>query len=185
MKGLKNIRCFSADAVSTDWETGFDVVVLAGNILINIESETDYAEAQRTFITNAVKVLRTGGHLYVDFDLHFNPQVVFNRLNESSYFSGTDELGTSGRTVSYGSVYNSVTQICAGVNHWELTTNNGEQFIIPKVWYKHIPTQAQVYGWLADAGLTVERTYVNYTEEPLAEPITEATHRATIWSRKD
>ncbi|MDR0818742.1 MAG: class I SAM-dependent methyltransferase [Oscillospiraceae bacterium] len=185
MKGVKNIRCFSADATNSDWGTGFDVVVMAGNILINIESELDYAAAQVTFIKNAAKALRTSGHLYLDFDLHCDPAAFFNRLCESSYFSGTDDLGTSGRTVSYGSVYDPVTQICSGVSHWELTTNNGEQFILPTRWYKHIPTQTQVYDWLKDAGLTIERTYVNYSDEPIPEPITESTHRATIWARKE
>jgi hypothetical protein len=144
----------------------------------------DYAKAQATCIQNAARALRTGGHLYLDFDLHFDPSAVFNRAGESSYFSGTDDLGTSGRTVSYGSVYDPITQICAGVSHWALTANNGEPFIMPVQWYKHIPTQAQVYGWLAEAGLTIERTYVNYTGEPIPEPITESTHRATIWACK-
>ena len=41
MQGLKNICCYAADATMSDWGTGFDVVVMAGNILINIESEMD------------------------------------------------------------------------------------------------------------------------------------------------
>ena len=185
MKGFKNIRCYAADAVTADWGKDFDVVVLAGNILINIESEADYAEAQETFINKAAKALRKGGHLYLDFDLHYCPDSFFNRLCESSYFNGTDDMGTSGRTVSFGSMYDPVTQICTGTGHLELTTNNGEQIIIPERWYKHIPTQAQVYNWLTKAGFTIERTYLNYTSEPIPEPITEATNRATIWARKD
>jgi SAM-dependent methyltransferase len=185
MQGLKNIHCFAADATTADWGTDFDVVVMAGNILINIESEMDYAVAQAIFIQNATTALRPGGHLYLDFDLHFDPAAVFNSLRESSYFNGIDDMGTSGRTVSYGSVYDSVTQMCAGASHWELTTNNGEHFIIPRLWHKHIPTQAQVYDWLTQAGLTIERTYVNYTDEPIPEPITESTYRATIWAQKN
>lgn len=185
MKGMDNINCYLADALNFDWGTDYDVVVLAGNLLINIETDTDYEKAQRTFIQKAASALKYGGHLFLDFDLHYDPKKVFNRLKESSYFCGTDDLGTFGRTVSYGSVYDPVTRICAGSNHWEITANNGESFIIPNVWHKHIPSQSQVYKWLREAGLTVERAYKNHTNEALSEPIDETTHRATIWARKD
>lgn len=184
MKGLDNIRCFSADATTADWGTGYDVVVLAGNVLINIESEMDYKQAQITFIKNAAAALRPGGHLYLDFQLLYDDTKVFNSLKESSYFEGTDDMGTHGRTVSYGSVYDPVTQLCGGVSHWELTTNNGEDFTVVTNWYKHIPKQAQVYEWLVQTGLTIEKTYKNFSTEPLPEPVDESTYRATIWAYK-
>jgi hypothetical protein len=96
-----------------------------------------------------------------------------------------DDLGTAGKTVSYGSVYDPVSQICTGASHFELTTNNGESFIYPVRWYKYIPTQAQVYGWLHAAGFSIERTYHNYTNDPVPEPIDRSTHRVTIWARKE
>ena len=185
MQGLKNIHCFMADAATTDWGKDYDIVVMAGNILINIESDMEYVEAQITFIKNAAAALHSGGHLYLDFDLLYDPTSCFNRLKENCYFNGTDDLGTVGRTVSYGSVYDPVTQICAGTSHWELTTNNGEQIIISNRFYKHIPTQAQVYQWLAEAGFTIERTYMNYTDDPIPEPIIESTYRAIIWAKKN
>jgi SAM-dependent methyltransferase len=184
MKGLKNIRIFSADATLEDWGVGYDVVVLAGNVLINIESDMEYRDAQVAFINCAAKALRPGGHLYLDFDLHFDPASVFSGIRESSYFNGSDDLGTTGRTVGYGGVFDPVTQICTSISHCELTTNTGEAFIVPDRSYKHIPTQAQVYGWLRDAGFTLERTYMNFTQEPIPDPIT-ASCRATIWARKE
>lgn len=185
MQGLTNIRCFAADGTSVQWGSGYDVVVMAGNVLINIESEMDYAQAQQTFISRAAQALRPGGHLLLDYDQHTPASALeyFNRLGESSYFNGTDDMGTSGRTVSYGSVYDPATQICAGVSHWELTTNNGETLILPEKWVKHIPMQEQVYDWLAQSGLTVEKTYTDYTDAPLPKP-TEQYCRATIWARK-
>ncbi|MDR3149372.1 MAG: class I SAM-dependent methyltransferase [Oscillospiraceae bacterium] len=183
MSGLPNIRCYQADAVTSDWGNNFDVVVLAGNVLINIETDTDYAKAQELFIRKAAEALRQGGHLYLDFDLHANPAPFFNSLGESSYFNGTDDMGTSGRTVSYGSVCDPVTRICTGARHWELTQNNGESFIVSTLWHKHIPSQAQVYGWLDSAGFDLERTYKNFTAEPLGNPETEYV-RATILARK-
>jgi SAM-dependent methyltransferase len=185
MKGLSNIHCYAADAITSNWGTDFDVIVMAGNILINIETDMEYAKAQAVFINKAAEALHKGGHLYLDFDLHRNPMSILSRLKESSYFCGTDDMGTTGRTVSYGSVYDPITQICTGAVHLELTTNNGETIIVQNCWYKHIPTQTQVYRWLEDAGFIIEKTYMNFTEEPLPEPIIESTHRATIWARKN
>ncbi|NLC68191.1 MAG: class I SAM-dependent methyltransferase [Clostridiaceae bacterium] len=189
MKGMSNITCYTANALTSDWGTGFDVVVLGGNFLINIETgETgmDYAQAQQVVIHKAAFALKNGGHLFLDFDLHYDPARIFNRSGESSYFNGTDDIGTYGRTVSYGSVYDPVTRICTGTRHWEIKANNGESFIaFSEQWHKHIPSQAQVYGWLSEAGLTIERSYKNYTDEPIHEPLDESMHRATIWARKD
>jgi len=183
MHGLHNIRCYRADATMADWGKGFDVVVLAGNVLINIESGMEYEKAQETFILKAARALKPGGHLFLDFDLHSDPGRFFNSLKESSYFSGSDDLGTTGRTVGYGGSYDPETRIAAGTGHIELTMNTGERLIIPERRYKHIPTQAQVYGWLNDAGLTIERTYRNYTDESVPEPV-DAYCRASIWARK-
>lgn len=85
--GLSVIRCYQVDAAVSNWEAGFDVVIMAGNVLIYIESDMEYMDAQKTFIRNAATSLRTGGHLYMDFELHYNPAAFFNRLGESSYFS--------------------------------------------------------------------------------------------------
>lgn len=158
------------------------MVILAGNLLIHIEGDTEYAQAQKLLIQKATQSLKNGAHLYLDFDLHFDPLAVFHSLEEHHYFQGTDELGTAGRSVSYGSVYDPVTQICTGVKHLELKTSNGETLWYPQRWYKHIPTQKQVYGWLSGAGFVVEQTYRNFTEQP--EPVDPQTYRGTVWARK-
>ena len=189
MKDIPNITCYRADALNADWGSGFDVVVMAGNILINIETETDYAEAQQTFIRKAAAALRPDGHLFLDYDQHSDASAVkfFNRLGESGRLGVdseyTDELGTSGKFKNYGGVYDPVTRICTWASHRDLTTNNGERIIESTVGYKHIPTLKQVYGWLADTGLTIEKTYSNYTEEPLDEKHEDFV-RATIWAKK-
>lgn len=185
MKDMNNFRCYMADAVKEDWGKDYDAVIIAGNFLINIESECDYAEAQELIIGKAAKALKKGGHLYLDFDLSHDPAAVFNRLRESSYFDGTDELGTTGKTVSYGSVYDPVTQLCAGVNHIELKTANGESMICAERWYKHIPTQAQVYDWIHNSGLSIEETFENYTDDPVPLPLSQSTYRVTIWAVKE
>ena len=184
MAGLPNIRCHLADATDADWGDGYDVVVLAGNILINIASDMDYKAAQIRFIQNAAAALRPGGHLYLDFDLHHDPGAVFHSLENFTIFEGTDDLGTSGRIVGLGGAYDPVTQLFNGLKRWELATNSGESIVFAQLWHKHIPTQGQVYGWLKDAGLTIRRSYRNYTLDPLPEPMDESTHRAIIWAQK-
>jgi len=70
--------------------------------LINIESDMDYKQAQITFIRKAEAALRPGGHLYLDFQLLFDDAEIFNSTRESGYLEGTDDMGTLGRTKSYG-----------------------------------------------------------------------------------
>lgn len=181
---LPNMRCYQGDAVKADWGAGYDVVVMAGNLLINIESDMEYAEAQALLLHKAASALRSGGHLYLDFDLHHDPATVFNRCQERCSFEGADELGTAGKAISYGSIYDPVTQICAGVKHFQIQTNNSETVIYPIRWYKHIPTQAQIYHWVRAAGLTIERTFQNYTSNPVPEPNDTSTYRAVIWAKK-
>jgi len=52
---LKNVHFRKADAVTDEWGQGYDVVILAGNILLNIETERDNKEAQQAFIKKAVE----------------------------------------------------------------------------------------------------------------------------------
>lgn len=184
MNGLTNIHVYQGDGALADWGADYDVVIMAGNLLINIESDLNYEDAQKAFIQNASAALKPGGHLYLDFNLYSDPSRIFNTLSTNSYFCGTDESGTFGKTMSYGSVYDPVTQICAGSGHWELTTANGETFICPKPWHKYIPTLQQVCEWLDNAGLVPEKTYHNYTDAPLPEPLGPSTFRASIWAKK-
>jgi len=185
IKNIPNVTCYQADALSTDWGNDFDVVVMAGNVLINIETDIDYAEAQQIFIKKAAKALRPGGHLLLDYDQHTENSAVgfFNRLGESGRSEYTDDLGTSGKFKGYGNVYDPVIQICTWASHRDILTNNGEHIIESTMGYKHIPMLKQVYGWLADAGLTVEKSYRNYTDEQVSENETDYV-KATVWARK-
>jgi len=159
---------------------------MAGNVLVNIETEMDYAEAQKIFIQKAAAALHPGGHLLLDYDQHTEESAVkfFNRSGESSNEKiYTDDLETGGKFKSYGCVYDSVTQICTWASHMELLTNNGEKIIESTMGYKHIPMINQIYEWLAGAGLTVEKSYRNYSDEPVSENETDYV-KSTIWARK-
>lgn len=54
-EGFDNIVWYKADALEAAWGSGFDVVVLAGNILFNMVSKTDYTQAQRQMIQKAAE----------------------------------------------------------------------------------------------------------------------------------
>jgi len=181
---MANVRLFRADAVKDDWGEGFDLVLIAGNFLINIETDRDYEGAQKTLFDKAAAALKPGGFMLMDFDMSANPAKIFNRLGEGFGFQGTDDLGTSGRIVVYGGVYNPVTRICVGSNHLELTANGGEAFVLPRLWHKHIPSQEQVWQWCQRAGFTVENAYKNFTGESVPVPLDDETRRVTLLARK-
>jgi SAM-dependent methyltransferase len=183
IQGLPNLRIYQTDATKSDWGGGFDVVVLAGNIMLNIESDMDNIDSERLFIQKAAKALKPGGHIFMDFDLHNNSPEFFGYTGEKSRWQGTDDLGTTGQINFYGSVYNPKTRLTVSTFDWELTLNNGEQLILPRTVLKHIPSQQQINDWLAEAGFTVEQTWRNYSTEPLAEYEPYGV-RATIWAMK-
>jgi len=185
-QGLPNISIYQADAIDGEWGNNYDVVLMAGNLLINIESSLEYSQAQQLFIHHAAAALRSGGRLLLDYDQHSTESAMarFNYQGQSEGQTYHDDLDTAGKDVYCGGIYDPVTQICAWVNHRELKTNNGKTIIRDTRGYKHIPSLTQVYAWLSQAGLTIERTFKGYSEEPLCE--TETKHvRATILAKKD
>lgn len=185
MKGIPNITCYKADAVSSDWGLGYDVVVMAGNILINIESDLNYNEAQQLFIQKAYAALRPGGHLFLDYDQHSEASAlkIFNNLRERHGSDYVDELGTRGSDKIFGNIYDPITRICTWTGHRYLICNNGEHIIESSTGHKHIPMLKQVFGWLTNAGFIIEKTYQNYSNEPLDEQHEDYV-RATIWAKK-
>lgn len=179
-KGLSNLRFYKSDAVSSDWGSNFDIIVLAGNILINIVSNMEYKEAQKLFIRKAADSLKIGGHIYLDFNLLFKPEQFFGQKRERVYFEGTDRNGVYGKYIGLGGTFDTATQICCGQNRTELTTRDGEKIVVERKSIKHIPTLDDVYVWLDEAGFAVEREYGDYN----GNPISENTHRAIIYARK-
>ncbi|MDR0929812.1 MAG: class I SAM-dependent methyltransferase [Oscillospiraceae bacterium] len=183
-KDLPNLTLYRADALAEGWGEGYDVVVLAGNVFMNIEGAGDYAQAQRLFLRRASDALRSGGHLYLDFDVHQEPNAFAGDIKTSSYFTGTDELGTTGRTIRYGTSADPVQRLWMGTGHIELTLANGQPLMIPDNWRKYIPTMPQILDWLAEAGLTASRTYRDFTDAPV-EVDAQESFRATIWAVKE
>ncbi len=63
----KNIKWRKADIISDEWGAGFDVVLLADNILFNIVSDIDYEASQELLIKKLAQAQEARGHLFIDW----------------------------------------------------------------------------------------------------------------------
>jgi SAM-dependent methyltransferase len=184
--GLTNIKWRNIDAVSGDWGEGFDVVVLAGNILYNINTDGDYDDAQKTFITKAAGALKPGGYLYIDY----NPPYKLTKPDPPSEdctgtvgwkgWEGTDADGVSGKVYLINGKYDADTRKDSFTNAYDLLLPNGEKVTgrVPR--YKHFMPLEQLRWWLRNAGFVVEWEYGNYKREPISDK----TNRAVIYAKK-
>lgn len=156
--GLPNLRWFELDALSGDWGGGYDVVIMSGNLLVNIVTSGDYTEAQRTFIRKAAQCVRPGGHLYLDFDCVDWDDETGDNPREWVCFEGTDDLGTYGKFIVVGGTYDRATRINRSSRRYEITpaAGMGEPFTLTRPSVKHFPTMEQVASWLTESGWAIE-----------------------------
>lgn len=180
VKGLNNLQFKNMDAIAGDWGNDFDTVIMAGNLLHNIESDLPYQEAQQLFIKKASACLHKDGHLFLDFGMFAKPEEIFAKDDGRIIFQGTDQSGVSGQYICINDFYDLHTHIATGRRHIELTMPDGHQVVINQNWKKHIPTLEQIHVWLHDAGFVIENEYGTYD----GQPISEATYRAVIYARK-
>lgn len=172
---LANLNCYKADAITDDWGNGFDVVILSGNVLVNIITDGDYKQAQELFVKKASNAVKQGGYMYLDFTCMLG-ESQSNSGEEYTIFEGTDDLGTFGKFImGGGGTYNSQTRIANGTRRYEITPKNGEMFSVTKKSVKHFPTHEQVVSWLNKYGWTIE----------WHSPIKDETFHAVIWAIKN
>ena len=172
---------YQADAVTADWGSDFDVVVEAGNLMINIISDDDCAKTQQLFLSKAAGALKPGGHLYLDFNFSINPARLYNYDRERVVFKGYDDHGVHGVYSILSSVFHPETQMLSSEIETELTLSNGEKHTIRGTTTKHIPTLDQVHSWLHEAGFAIEQEYGDYQ----GNQISENTCRCVIFARKE
>lgn len=166
IKGMENAPSYQANALTDDWGIGYDIVVMAGNILVNIVTDGDYVQAQELFIRKAVAALKQGGHLYLDFDCYTRPTSSDN--SEWTVFDGTDDRGTYGKFIFIGSEYDPITRMYKNsFRRLELTLVNGEPFTYTYEWSKHFPSYVEMQNWLIDAGFITEWAYDGYDRRPI------------------
>ncbi|QHT60044.1 class I SAM-dependent methyltransferase [Paenibacillus lycopersici] len=179
-KDLKNIAWRQADAIAEGWGEGYDVVVLAGNILFNIVADVAYEQAQALFIEQAANAVKPGGHVYIDYGCFARPEAVFGQPGARLIWEGTDRAGNTGRMVLLDSAYDAAEGIDRSTRRFDIALSNGEALMkdVPSI--KHYASLEQLHGWLERAGLTVIREFGDYRRNPIGEH----THRAIIWARK-
>lgn len=179
--GLTNINFSKSDAIANNWGNNFDVVILGGNILINIEAAMDYKEAQKLLIKKSYNSLKPNGHLYMDFSCYSHPNNIFENTNDRIIFEGVDSFGNYGKMVLSDSKYNKLTQIAIFKRKKEVITWDGEKIVQESFEMKHIPTLLQVHKWLNESGFKIMNEYGDYK----GNPISETTNRAIIWAEKN
>lgn len=179
--GMPNIRWKQRDIVKDAWDGGFDVAVLAGNILINILSDVDNEEAQQIVLRKAADAIKPGGHLYLDFDCFDTIPSRNGDTDEWVYFEGTDDLGTYGKFIVMGSPLDVAKRNDYSDRRLEITPRDRAPFAYQFRFQKHFPPLSQVQRWLFDLGLTIEALYGDYDRNPVHR----GGSRVILWARKE
>ena len=169
--GYNNIQWKSADVILDDWGTGFDVVVLAGNILYNIISDMEYVKAQELLIQKAASALVHGGYVYIEYQ---PGNLYINQLNQSYktdkkwvVFEGTDDDGNHGRMILIGDNFDEATGMDSFTRRFELTLKNGETIVQDIPSKKHFVSLEKLHYWLNINGFIIEQEYGDTKKNPV------------------
>ena len=174
-KGLKNIKWHKADAVHDDWGSGFDVVVLAGNILFNIESDMDYKKAQELFIKKAADALVPGGHVYIGYNPWAPNGRTLLRAGESCEDDGSivwswedyDDNGNFTKNSLTAGSFDEETCMLRAKRFFERRLADGKVIKEETDGAKHYATLEHLRGWLSNAGFEIEFEYENFDKKPV------------------
>ncbi len=175
-EGLKNIQWRKADAVYDDWGTGFDVVILAGNILFNIESDMEYKKAQELFIQKASGALLPGGYVYIGYSPYAPNGRTLTKAGQSCdddgsiiwSWDGTDEYGNYEKNSLTKGAFDEETGILTSKRFFEQRLANGKVIKTEEPGsIKHYATLQQIHEWLSNSGFVVEFEYENFDKKPI------------------
>jgi len=176
-KGLKNVNWRKADALLDDWGKGFDVVILAGNILFNIEIETDmaYKRAQELFIQKAADSLVSGGHVFIEYSPYAPNGRTLTRSGQSCdddgsivwSWDGTDDDGNYEKSSLTSGAFNEETGMLRAKAYFEQRLANGKVIKEEHDRVKHYATLEQIHGWLSNAGFVIQLEYEGFDKKPL------------------
>ena len=177
----QNIHLIKANAIEAAWGSDFDAVIMAGNLLLNIEDSSDPKSAQIKMINKSFAALKNGGYFILDNDCHKNPEKVFkNRTENIIRDLGTDKDGVSAKMNYMWSSYDTKTQICINYNRLELTAPDGEKHIKETKHINHIPSKEQMISWVNGAGFKI----LNIWGDHYKSPSTDETKRLIIFAQK-
>jgi len=173
-EGLGNIHWRTADVVRDEWGAGYDIVVLAGNILYNIVSYMDYTKSQELLIQRAAAALSPGGYVFIEYQPggHYitKPETAsYNNDNKSVIWEGTDGDGNRGNMTLLGDNYDAITGMSSFTRRFELTLNNGEKITQDILCQKHFAPLEQLHDWLHKAEFVIEQEYGDCNGSPLSD----------------
>ena len=168
-EGMSNITWRTGDAIADDWGIGYDVVVIAGNFLMNIVSEEGPEQAQKILLEKAKLALKPGGMLYIDYNHTFYPKQWYVHPGERVIWEGTDSAGTAGRMLLCDSTYDAATGLIRSTRRYELETAAGEKIQKEMPSVKHYVSLEQIYIWLSEGGFRIEKEYGDYAGNPIGE----------------
>lgn len=169
-----------SDIIKDEWETGFDVVLLAANILFNIVSDMEYEKAQKLLIEKAANSLLPGGHLLIDYGYTICPEKWYDNPQPNIVWKGTDSYGNRGKMMLFDSRFDKANSTCTFVRRYEIISKDGRCIMRDIPTQKHFATLIQIQEWLSDYGFVIEGQWGDYERNPISEN----TNRAIIWARK-
>lgn len=179
-EGIKGLRYRKSDVIRDEWESGFDVVLLAANFFSNIVSDTDQEEAQEMMIKKAADALVKGGHVLIDYAYTLHPELWFDSPEPHFVWEGTDDDGNRGKMLLLDNTYDKETGTARFVRMIEMTLADGSRILRNTQGEKHFAEIAQVREWLSAYGFAIENEWGNYAKDPISE----YTDRAIILAKK-
>lgn len=177
---MSNLQVHCTDILTKPWGSGYDVVILGANLMVNIVTDRDCKRAQINLLDRAYEALKVGGRLFIDYDCPLVLSKWIPANTEWVCFEGNDDRGTSGRYIVVHGTANDRTRNVTGSRRWEITPANGEAFIHAESSCKYFPTLEQTCAWLYRTGFVVESVNGGYHGEPFDRDH----RRAVIWARK-
>ena len=204
-RGLTNIKYYYADALRHEWEKGFDVVLVAFNVIQNIEHVSksnptqelaDYKAAQELFISKAAESVVQGGYVFFSFELFDNQtgeNIFRNKEPEPEWFIDPDKIdmsdtapnifGICSKSISGGSTYAPETRFARWVErNITIYPPHGDKHISEYTRFKRNLTLNGARKMLTDNGLVIEQEYGGTDKSPLKE--NEYNRTAIFWSKK-
>lgn len=175
-----NVTWRKSDIIKEEWEIGFDVVLLAANILFNIVSDMEYEKAQKLLIEKSAKSLLPGGHLLIDCGYTLYPEQWYDNSEPNLIWEGIDSHGNKGKMILLDSKFNKTNGTCTFVRRYEITPENGNAIIRDIPTQKHFASLMQIQKWLSDCNFVIEGAWGDYEKNPISE----TTNRAIIWARR-
>ena len=174
----KRITLQQADVTSSPWPSGFDLVLLGGNCFYELASP----EEQEASIVSAAASLNPGGFVYVDND-HMEGELdeSWCRLGERSTAFPTgvcaDGARVEGTTETFW--FDRPRRLSRCRRTVTVTLSDGTHIFGERIQQKHPVSFAEVRGWLATHGFSMEQSF----GDRAGTPYTPGSPRAIFWAK--